>query len=126
VSEIIRWQTPLAHMRRTALQDHDLFGAPIKAGDKIGMWYLSANRDETVFDNPDKLIVDRENARRHLAFGYGIHRCVGARLAELQIRILLEEMAVRRLRPNVVAEPERVAGCFVHGYRKMDVELSRY
>ena len=126
VSEIIRWQTPLAHMRRTATQDHDLFGAPIKAGDKIGMWYLSANRDETVFDNPDKLIVDRENARRHLAFGYGIHRCVGARLAELQIRILLEEMAVRRLRPNVVAEPERVAGCFVHGYRKMDVELSRY
>jgi cytochrome P450 len=126
VSEIIRWQTPLAHMRRTATQDHDLFGAPIKAGDKIGMWYLSANRDESVFENPDKLIVDRENARRHLAFGYGIHRCVGARLAELQIRILLEEMAVRRLRPNVVAEPERVAGCFVHGYRKMDVELSRY
>jgi cytochrome P450 len=126
VSEIIRWQTPLAHMRRTATQAHDLFGAPIKAGDKIGMWYLSANRDETVFENPDKLIVDRENARRHLAFGYGIHRCVGARLAELQIRILLEEMAARRLRPNVVAEPERVSGCFVHGYRKMDVELSRY
>jgi cytochrome P450 len=126
VSEIIRWQTPLAHMRRTALQDHDLFGAPIKAGDKVIMWYLSANRDESVFDNPDKLIVDRENARRHLSFGYGIHRCVGARLAELQIRILLEEMAARRLRPNVLAEPERVAGCFVHGYKKMQVELSRY
>ncbi len=126
VSEIIRWQTPLAHMRRTALQDHDLFGAPIKKGDKLAMWYLSANRDENVFDNPDKLIVDRENARRHLSFGYGIHRCVGARLAELQIRILLEEMAARRLRPNVVGEPERVAGCFVHGYKKMQVELSRY
>jgi len=103
-----------------------LFGAPIKAGDKIGMWYLSANRDESVFDNADKLIVDRENARRNLSFGYGIHRCVGARLAELQIRVLLEEMAKRRLRPNVVAEPARVAGCFVHGYRSMDVELSRY
>jgi cytochrome P450 len=126
VSEIIRWQTPLAHMRRTAMQDHDLFGAPIKAGDKVVMWYLSANRDESVFDNPDKLIVDRENARRHLAFGYGIHRCVGARLAELQIRILLEEMAKRRLRPNVIGEPERVAGCFVHGYKKMMVELSKY
>ena len=126
VSEIIRWQTPLAHMRRTAMQDHDLFGAPIKAGDKVVMWYLSANRDESVFDNPDKLIVDRENARRHLAFGYGIHRCVGARLAELQIRILLEEMAARRLRPNVIGESERVAGCFVHGYKKMMVELSRY
>jgi cytochrome P450 len=126
VSEIIRWQTPLAHMRRTALQDHDLFGAPIKAGDKLGLWYISANRDESVFQNPDKLIVDRENARRHLAFGYGIHRCVGARLAELQIRVLLEEMAKRRLRPNVVGEPERVAACFVHGYRSMQVELSRY
>ncbi len=126
VSEIIRWQTPLAHMRRTALQDHDLFGAPIKKGDKLAMWYLSANRDESVFDNPDKLIVDRENARRHLSFGYGIHRCVGARLAELQIRILLEEMAKRRLRANVVGQPERVAGCFVHGYKKMQVELSRY
>lgn len=126
VSEIIRWQTPLAHMRRTALQDHDLFGAPIKAGDKVVMWYLSANRDESVFDRPDDIILDRENARRHLSFGYGIHRCVGARLAELQIRILMEEMAKRRLRPNVVGEPVRVAGCFVHGYRKMMVELSKY
>ena len=126
VSEIIRWQTPLAHMRRTALQDYDLFGAPIKAGDKIAMWYISANRDESVFENPDKLIVDRENARRHLAFGYGIHRCVGARLAELQIRILLEEMAARRLRVNVIGEPDRVAACFVHGYRKMMVELTKY
>jgi cytochrome P450 len=126
VSEIIRWQTPLAHMRRTALRDHDLFGAPIKKGDKIGMWYLSANRDESVFDNPDKLIVDRENARRHLSFGYGIHRCVGARLAELQIRVLLEEMAARRLRVNVIGEPVRVAGCFVHGYRSMQVELTKY
>jgi cytochrome P450 len=126
VSEIIRWQTPLAHMRRTATQDHDLFGAPIKAGDKLGLWYLSANRDESVFENPDDIIIDRENARRHLSFGYGIHRCVGARLAELQIRILMEEMAARRLRVNVVAEPERVAACFVHGYRAMMVELSRY
>jgi cytochrome P450 len=126
VSEIIRWQTPLAHMRRTALQDYDLFGAPIKAGDKVVLWYLSANRDESVFTDPDRLIVDRDNARRHLSFGYGIHRCVGARLAELQVRILLEEMAARRLRVNVIGEPEHVAACFVHGYRKMMVELSVY
>jgi cytochrome P450 len=126
VSEIIRWQTPLAHMRRTALADHDLFGAPIKKGDKLAMWYISANRDESVFENPDAIMVDRENARRHLSFGYGIHRCVGARLAELQIRILIEEMAARRLRVNVIEEPLRVAGCFVHGYRKMMVELSTY
>ncbi len=125
-SEIIRWQTPLAHMRRTALQDAELFGQQIKQGDKLVLWYISGNRDESVFENPDRIIVDRENARRHLAFGYGIHRCVGARLAELQISILLEEMARRRMRVNVLAEPERVAGCFVHGYRKMDVELSTY
>ncbi len=125
-SEIIRWQTPLAHMRRTALQDSDLFGQDIKKGDKLALWYLSANRDESVFDNPDKLIVDRNNARRHLAFGYGIHRCVGARLAELQITILMEEMARRRIRVNVLSEPERVPACFVHGYRKMDVEITHY
>ncbi len=126
VSEIIRWQTPLAHMRRCAMADHELFGVPIKAGDAMALWYISANRDEAVFHEADKLIIDRENARRHLSFGYGIHRCVGARLAELQIRILLEEMAKRRLRVNVLAEPERVPACFVHGYRKMDVELTRY
>jgi cytochrome P450 len=126
VQEIIRWQTPLAHMRRTATQDSELEGQQIRAGDKLALWYLSANRDESVFPNADKIIVDRENARRHLAFGHGIHRCVGARLAELQIGILLEEMAKRRLRVNVLREPERVAACFVHGYRKMPVELSRY
>jgi cytochrome P450 len=126
VQEIIRWQTPLAHMRRTALTDHDLFGAPIKKGDRIAMWYISANRDESIFPDGDKIIVDRENARRNLSFGYGIHRCVGARLAELQIRILLEEMAKRRLRVNVTEEPERVAACFVHGYKKLMVQLSEY
>lgn len=124
--EIIRWQTPLAHMRRTATQDTELMGQKIAEGDKLVLWYLSANRDENVFERPDDIIVDRANARRHLAFGHGIHRCVGARLAELQIGVLMEEMAKRRLRPNVVAEPERVAACFVHGYKAMPVELSRY
>ena len=126
VSEIIRWQTPLAHMRRTALCDYDLFGAPIRKGDRVSLWYLSANRDESVFERADEIIIDRENARRNLSFGYGIHRCVGARLAELQIRILMEEMARRKLRVNVLDEPERVPACFVHGYKKMTVELSRY
>ena len=125
--EIIRWQTPLAHMRRTATQDTELMGQQIKAGDKLALWYLSANRDESVFgEDADILRVDRPNARRHLAFGHGIHRCVGARLAELQIGILLEEMAKRRMRVNVVGEPERVAACFVHGYRKLPVEITRY
>ncbi len=125
--EIIRWQTPLAHMRRTATQDTVLEGQQIKAGDKLILWYLSANRDESVFgDDADKIVVDRANARRHLAFGHGIHRCVGARLAEMQISILLEEMAKRRMRVNVVGAPEHVAACFVHGYRKLPVTISKY
>ena len=125
--EIIRWQTPLAHMRRTATQDTELMGQQIKEGDKLALWYISANRDESVFgDDADILRVDRPNARRHLAFGHGIHRCIGARLAEMQISMLLEEMARRRMRVNVLAEPERVAACFVHGYKKMPVEIARY
>ncbi|WP_448501070.1 cytochrome P450 [Sphingomonas sp.] len=126
VQEVIRWQTPLSHMRRTATQDTELDGHRIRAGDKVALWYVSANRDETVFENADAIQVDRANARRHLAFGHGIHRCVGARLAELQIAILLEEMAKRRLRVNVTGDPVRVAACFVHGYRSLPVELSRY
>jgi cytochrome P450 len=114
-------------MRRTATQDTELMGQQIRAGDKLALWYISGNRDESVFgEDADKLVVDRPNARRHLAFGHGIHRCVGARLAELQVGILLEEMAARRMRVNVVGAPERVNACFVHGYRKLPVELSRY
>ena len=126
VSEIIRWQTPLAHMRRTATADYELDGQTIRAGDKVVLWYLSANRDESVFDDGEAFRVERGNARRHLAFGHGIHRCVGARLAELQIGVLMEEMAKRRMRVNVVAEPDRVAQCFVHGYRTLPVEITRY
>ena len=126
VQEIIRWQTPLAHMRRTATRDMELYGQHIAEGDKLVMWYLSANRDESVFEDADRIMVDRPNARRHLAFGHGIHRCVGARLAELQIATLMEEMAKRRMRVNVTGTPERVAACFVHGYRKLPVEISRY
>ena len=126
VSEMIRWQTPLSHMRRTATQDTELHGQSIKAGEKVALWYISANRDESVFEDADSIIVDRPNARRHLAFGHGIHRCVGARLAELQITVLLEEMAKRRMRVNVLGEPTRVNACFVHGYRALPVELSKY
>ncbi|MDQ2877848.1 MAG: cytochrome P450 [Pseudomonadota bacterium] len=127
VQEIVRWQTPLAHMRRTATRDYELAGKQIREGDKLALWYISANRDESVFgEDADRIVVDRPNARRHLAFGHGIHRCVGARLAELQIAVLVEEMQKRRMRINVVGAPERVAACFVHGYRKLPVEISRY
>ena len=124
--EIIRWQTPLAHMRRTALEDTELFGHQIKKRDKLALWYVSANRDESIFPDGDRIIVDRDNARRHLSFGYGIHRCVGARVAEMQLTALIAEMQRRRLRVNVVGEPERVHACFVHGYRHMNVQLEKY
>ena len=124
--ELIRWQTPLAHMRRTATEDTELFGHQIKKRDKLALWYCSANRDESVFPDGDKIIVDRENARRHLSFGYGIHRCVGARVAELQLTTLISEMQKRRLRVNVLEEPVRVPASFVHGYKSMQVELTKY
>lgn len=126
VAELLRWQTPLAHMRRTVVEDTELDGVAMKKGDKVVLWYLSANRDESIFEDADSIRVDRENARRHLSFGYGIHRCVGARVAELQLHVLLEEMAKRRLRVNVLEEPERVPACFVHGYKKMMVKLEHY
>ena len=126
VQECIRYQTPLAHMRRTATEDTEQFGHKIKKGDKLVMWYLSANRDESVFEDAEKLDITRENARRHLAFGYGIHRCVGARLAELQLRILLEEMHKRRMRVHVAGDVERVRANFVHGFRKLEVEVTEF
>jgi cytochrome P450 len=126
VQECIRYQTPLAHMRRTATEDTELFGQTIKKGDSLVLWYLSANRDEEVFENPDKLDIARENARRHLSFGYGIHRCVGARLAEMQLRVLLEEMHTRRMRVHVAGDVERVRANFVHGFRKLEVEVTSF
>ncbi|MCL9999721.1 MAG: cytochrome P450 [Erythrobacter sp.] len=126
VQEILRMQVPLAHMRRTCTEDTEVFGQTIKAGDKVVLWYISANRDEEVFENPDKLDINRENARRHLAFGYGIHRCVGARLAELQLRVLLEEMHKRRMRVHVAGDVERVRANFVHGFRKLEVEITTF
>lgn len=126
VQEMIRFQTPLAHMRRTAPADAELFGHQIKKGDKLVLWYISANRDEEVFSDPDKVILDRDNARRHLSFGYGIHRCVGARLAELQLKILMEEMHKRRMRVNITGKVERVRANFVHGFRKMEVTLEKF
>ncbi len=121
--ELIRWQTPLAHMRRTTTQETVLGGKTLPPRSKVVMWYMSGNRDESIFPNAEAYIADRPNARRHVAFGYGIHRCVGARLAELQIAVLMEELVARKLRPVVVGEPERVPSSFVHGVRSMQVAL---
>jgi hypothetical protein len=124
VSEIIRWQTPLAHMRRVATQDVELRGKTIKKGDRVLMWYASGNRDERKFENPDQLIIDRKDARNHISFGYGIHRCMGNRLAELQLRILWEELLERFDSIEVVGEAERVQSNFVRGYSKLMVKLT--
>ena len=126
VQEMLRMQTPLAHMRRTCTEDTEVFGQTIKKGDKVVLWYLAANHEEEIFPNPHKLDLTRENARRHIAFGYGIHRCVGARLAELQLRVLLEEMHKRRMRVHVAGDVERVRANFVHGFRKLEVEITEF
>ena len=114
--EIIRWQTPLAHMRRTATTDIELGGKRIKKGDKVVMWYVFGNRDEAVIDNPDAFVIDRERPRQHLSFGFGIYRCVGNRLAELQLRIVWEEILKRFEQIEVLGEPVRVRSSFVKGY----------
>jgi cytochrome P450 len=124
VSEIIRWQTPLAYMRRVATQDVLLNGQLIKKGDKVLMWYASGNRDERMIERPDDFIIDRKNARNHLSFGFGIHRCMGNRLAEMQIRILWEELLARFDDIKMLSEPERVQSNFVRGYSKMMVTLT--
>ena len=123
VPEIIRWQTPLAYMRRTALADTELGGKQIKKGDKLAMWYLSGNRDEAAIPEPDRFIIDRARPRQHLSFGFGIHRCVGNRLAELQLKILWEEILRRFDKIEVMGEPTRVRSSFVRGFSKLPVRI---
>ena len=124
VSEIIRWQTPLAYMRRIAKQDIEMHGQTIRKGDKILMWYASGNRDERVIEQPDAFLIDRKGARNHLSFGFGVHRCMGNRLAEMQLRILWEELLLRFDNIEVLGEPELVQSNFVRGYAKMMVKLT--
>ena len=123
VSEIIRWQTPLAHMRRTATQDIELNGKLIKKGDKVVMWYVSGNRDEEAIDNPNAYIVDRQRPRQHVSFGFGIHRCVGNRLAELQLKVIWEEIMKRFPTVRLMGEPTRVASSFIKGYVTLPVMI---
>ena len=121
VPEIIRFQTPLAYMRRTAMEDTVVGGKTIKEGDKVAMWYVSGNRDEEVIDRPNEFIIDRANPRHHLSFGFGIHRCMGNRLAEMQLRIVWEEILSRFETVEVVGEPVRVLSSFVKGYSELPV-----
>jgi cytochrome P450 len=123
VPEIIRWQSPVAHMRRTALSDIEFGGKPIRKGDKVVMWYVSGNRDETAIADPYAFIIDRERPRQHLSFGFGIHRCVGNRLAEMQLRVVWEEILKRFPVIEVVDEPVRLKSCFLRAYRSMPVRI---
>jgi len=123
VPEIIRWQTPLAHMRRTAVADFPLRDKIIRKGDKVVMWYVSGNRDEEAIDNPDAFIIDRARPRQHLSFGFGIHRCVGNRLAEMQLKVVWEEILERWPFIEVVGEPRRVRSSFVKGYETLPVRI---
>jgi cytochrome P450 len=123
VPEIIRFVTPVVHMRRTATQDTEIGGKRIKAGEKVIMWYISGNRDPEAIERPDDFIIDRARPRQHLSFGFGIHRCVGNRLAELQLKILWEEILTRFPMIEVMGEPQRVYSCFIHGIRSLPVRI---
>jgi cytochrome P450 len=123
VPEIIRWQTPLAHMSRTAVTDAEIRGQRIKAGDRVVMWYMSGNRDEEAIESPNDFIIDRDQPRRHLSFGFGIHRCVGNRVAEMQIRLLWEEILKRFRTVEIVGEPKRTCSNIIHGYTELPARV---
>jgi cytochrome P450 len=121
--EVIRYLTPISYMRRTALEDVEFGGKLIRKGDKVAMWYISGNRDEEAIEDPDRFIIDRARPRQHLSFGFGIHRCVGKNLAEMQLKILWEEILERLPRIEVVGEPKRVYSSFVHGITELMVRI---
>ncbi|WP_314949794.1 cytochrome P450 [Bradyrhizobium cosmicum] len=123
VSEIIRYQTPLAYMRRRALSDIEIRGKTIRRGDKVALWYVSGNRDQSAIPEADRFWIDRPDVRQHLSFGFGIHRCVGNRLAELQLRVLWEELLKRCSFVEVVGEPVRTPSSFVTGYLSLPVRI---
>ena len=124
VAETIRYQTPVIHMRRTATRDVEFGGQMIKKGDKVVMWYISGNRDESVIDKPDDFVIDRARPRQHLSYGAGIHRCVGDRLADLQLRILWEEILKRDLDIEVTGQPQRLCSNFIRGIRELPVRIN--
>ena len=125
VSETIRWQTPLTHMARRTTRDVEIKGKVIPKGDRVVMWYVSGNRDEDKIQDGAAYIIDRKNPRQHLSFGFGIHRCLGNKLAELQLKIIWEEMLARFPEIKVIGEPELSHSRFIKGYEKMTVVIPR-
>ena len=125
VSEIIRWQSPVGHMCRTAMEDVELHGKTIKKWDKVAIWYTSGNRDDDKFIEPHKLDIEREDARQHLSFGFGIHRCLGNRLADLQLKILWEEILDRFTSIEVVGDVKYLNSSFIRGITDLPVVAHR-
>jgi cytochrome P450 len=123
VPEIIRWQSPVAHMARTALEDTEIRGKQIKQGERVVMWYISGNRDPEAIENPNQFLIDRANARHHLSFGFGIHRCLGNRLGEMQLRVIWEEINKRFPKIEVVGDPVYLKSSFIHGIRELPVRI---
>jgi cytochrome P450 len=124
VPEIVRWQTPVIHMRRTAVADAEIGGKPVKAGDKVVVWYISGNRDDDAIENPNQFIIDRRRPREHMSFGFGIHRCLGNRLAEMQLKILWEEVLKRDLQIEVLDKPVYAYSNFLHAIRNLPVRIA--
>jgi cytochrome P450 len=125
VSETIRWQTPLAHMSRTAMKDVELGSKTIRKGDTVAMWYISGNRDEAVIEDGNAFSIERERPRHHMSFGFGVHRCVGNRVAEMQLTLIWEEILKRFPRIELVGEPVRSYSSFVHGFESMQVVIPK-
>ncbi|MBT4488990.1 MAG: cytochrome P450, partial [Rhodospirillaceae bacterium] len=124
VPEIIRYQSSIIHMRRTALLDAEFGGKKIAKGDRMVMWYVSGNWDEDAIEAPEEFNIQRAKARRHLAFGAGIHRCVGDRLAEQQLQILWEEILKRDMRIEIMGPAERLYSNFIRGIKSLPVRIT--
>ena len=123
VPEIIRWQTPISHMARTAREDYDIGGKTIKQGDRVALWYISGNRDSEAITDPESFIIDRQKARQHLSFGFGAHHCIGYRVAELQLKVAWQEIMKRFRFIEVVGEPTRICSNVIHGFSELPVRL---
>jgi cytochrome P450 len=122
--EMLRWATPVHHFRRTAAQDVELGGAQIKTGDKVTTWFVSGNRDETVFDEPDRFDIAR-SPNPHMAFGPGgIHHCMGAHLAKMEVRIAFEELLARVDSIELAGPPERLRSNFFNGIKRLPVKVT--
>lgn len=121
-SEMVRYASPVLHMRRTATENTEVAGRRIAKGDKVVMWYLSGNRDDTVYDDPDRFDIERA-PRNHVGFGSGQHVCVGSRLAEMQLRVAFGMLADRVSHFELVSEPRRFRSNFINGLKNLDVIL---